>query len=182
MLCQACGKNPATTHVKTIINGELTEYSLCADCAQKMGYGNLFPGFGMNVGSLLSSFFGPQISSSPSLEVQRCPGCGSSFEDIARAGRVGCAECYHTFYDRLLPSIQKIHGNTKHCGKHPSGSMLKVKPEEGLQVMIENKVPSGETLLEEKRRLMKEAVEAQNFEEAAKLRDEIKELERGDQK
>ena len=56
MLCQACGKNPATTHVKTIINGELTEYSLCADCAQKMGYGNLFPGFGMNVGSLLSSF------------------------------------------------------------------------------------------------------------------------------
>ena len=48
--------------------------------------------------------------------------------------------------------------------------------------MTENKVPSGETLLEEKRRLMKEAVEAQNFEEAAKLRDEIKELERGDQK
>ena len=44
MLCQACGKRPATTHVKTIINGELSEYSLCAECAQKMGYDNFMSG------------------------------------------------------------------------------------------------------------------------------------------
>ena len=57
MLCQACGKNTATTHVKTIVNGELAEYSLCAECAQKMGYGNLLSNFGFNFGSLLGSFF-----------------------------------------------------------------------------------------------------------------------------
>ena len=42
MLCQSCGKRPANTHIKTIINGELTEHSLCSECAQKMGYGNSF--------------------------------------------------------------------------------------------------------------------------------------------
>ena len=42
MLCQSCGKSPANTHIKTIINGELTEHSLCSECAQKMGYGNSF--------------------------------------------------------------------------------------------------------------------------------------------
>lgn len=168
MLCQACGQNTATTHVKTIVNGELTEYSLCAECAQKMGYGNLLSNFGLNFGSLLGSFLGE--STPPVITTVRCPGCGSSFEDIAHSGKVGCAECYHTFYDRLLPSIQRIHGNTKHSGKRPSGSMLQVQPEATLQV-------KQETELERKRRELKEAIESQNFEEAAKLRDEIKVLE-----
>ncbi len=172
MLCQNCGKNTATTHVKTIINGELKEYSLCADCAQKMGYGSLFSGLGWNIGNLLGGFFGDTPAAS--LNTVRCPGCGSSFEDIAQSGKVGCAECYHTFYDKLLPSIQRIHGNTKHCGKQPSGAALQVKPAEQLQV-------KPETELERKRRLLKEAIEVQNFEEAAKLRDEIREMEGGKQ-
>lgn len=168
MICQACGKNTATTHVKTIVNGELAEYSLCAECAQKMGYGNLLSNFGLNFGSLLGSFFGE--STPPVISTVRCPGCGSSFEDIAHSGKVGCAECYHTFYDRLIPSIQRIHGNTKHCGKRPSGSMLQVQPEAKLQI-------KQETELERKRRELKEAIEVQNFEAAAELRDEIKALE-----
>ena len=42
MLCQNCGKNPATTHIKTIVNGKLTEYDLCSECAREMGYNNFF--------------------------------------------------------------------------------------------------------------------------------------------
>ena len=57
MLCQSCGKRPANTHIKTIINGELTEHSLCSECAQKMGYGNSF--FPSNTfDQFFSSFFG----------------------------------------------------------------------------------------------------------------------------
>lgn len=175
MLCQACGKRPVTTHVKTIINGELTEYALCAECAQKMGYGNLLSNFGLNFGSLLGSFLG---DSKPAvIGTIRCPGCGSTYDDIANSGKVGCAECYHTFYDRLIPSIQRIHGNTKHCGKRPSGSMLQVRPETSLKIKPE------ESELEQKRKKLKEAIELQNFEEAAVLRDEIKAMEqKGEEK
>ena len=172
MLCQACGKRPATTHVKTIINGELTEYSLCSECAQKMGYENLMSGLGLNFGSLLGSFFGD--SAKRPMETVRCPGCGSSFEDIAQSGKVGCAECYKTFYERLIPSIQRIHGNTKHCGKHPGGAMLQISPQQQLA--------NPETELQRKKRELQEAVEAQNYEQAAVLRDEIKELEGGEKK
>ena len=58
MLCQACGKKTATTHVKTIVNGKLTEFHLCPDCAKQKGYNNLFSGWSMDLGNLLGSFWG----------------------------------------------------------------------------------------------------------------------------
>lgn len=171
MKCQACGKNTATTHVKTIINGELTEYSLCPDCAQKMGYGSLMSSFGLNFNSLLGSLFG---DSAPAIGTERCSGCGSSFDEIAHSGKVGCAECYHTFYEKLMPSIQRIHGNTRHCGKRPTlEKALRVQPETKMTVPPEN-------LLDKKRKEMQIAIEKQDFEQAAVLRDEIKALQKGD--
>lgn len=50
-------------------------------------------------------------------KVVRCPKCGSSFNDIVREGRVGCAECYKVFYNELKPSLQRIHGQIRHSGK-----------------------------------------------------------------
>lgn len=170
MICQACGKHPATTHIKTIVNGELSELSLCSECAQKMGYDNIFGNWGLNFGSLLGSFFSDHAEEIP--DTIRCKGCGSSFEDIAQSGKVGCAECYHTFYDRLIPSIQRIHGNTKHCGKNPN---LTVQSD---CTAIAKK---SQDELEDLRNQLKEAVEVQNFEQAAVLRDKIKELEGGEQ-
>ncbi len=116
MLCQMCGQHPATTHIKTIVNGKLTQAHLCADCAKKQGYGNLFADWGSGFGSLLSGFMG---SAAPARQVTRCPGCGASFEDITRSGKIGCAECYHTFRGQLLPIIQRIHGTAQHKGKVP---------------------------------------------------------------
>ena len=171
MLCQACGKHPATTHVKTIVNGELSECALCAECAKKMGYGDLFGDWGFHFGALLGN---PLGKSEPLPHSVRCPSCGASFEDIAQAGKVGCAECYHTFYDRLIPSIQRIHGNTTHRGKRPGSAALVVRGEHAIQA-----VPQEE--LEIKRRKLQDAIKEQRFEEAAVLRDEIKALEEGKQ-
>lgn len=168
MLCQMCGQHPATTHIKTIVNGKLTQAHLCADCAKKQGYGNLFADWGSGFGSLLSGFMG---SAAPARQVTRCPGCGASFEDITRSGKIGCAECYHTFRGQLLPIIQRIHGTAQHKGKVPGSSALRVTDTNNKIVAVE------ETPLEEKKRLLKQAVEAQDFERAAVLRDEIKELE-----
>ena len=168
MLCQMCGQHPATTHIKTIVNGKLTQAHLCADCAKKQGYGNLFADWGSGFGSLLSGFMG---SAAPARQVTRCPGCGASFEDITRSGKIGCAECYHTFRGQLLPIIQRIHGTAQHKGKVPGSSALRVTDTNNKIVAVE------ETPLEEKKRLLKHAIEVQDFERAAVLRDEIKELE-----
>ena len=168
MLCQMCGQHPATTHIKTIVNGKLTQAHLCADCAKKQGYGNLFADWGSGFGSLLSGFMG---SAAPARQATRCPGCGASFEDITRSGKIGCAECYHTFRGQLLPIIQRIHGTAQHKGKVPGSSALRVTDTNNKIVAVE------ETPLEEKKRLLKQAIETQDFERAAVLRDEIKELE-----
>ena len=67
MLCQNCGKNPATTHIKTIVNGKLTEYDLCSECAREMGYNNFFKEMDFGFGNLLGGFIG-----APAVKGKRC--------------------------------------------------------------------------------------------------------------
>ena len=87
-----------------------------------------------------------------------------------RDGRVGCADCYRTFYDRLLPSIQRIHGKIKHSGK-----VSNTAPAEPAIETVEKKI-------EKLKAAMNDAVAKQDFENAAKIRDEIKALEGGETK
>ena len=160
MLCQSCEKRQATTHIKTILNGELKEFNLCPECAAKLGYGSFFGNIGLDLNKLFGSFMDGFISEkSP----KRCQCCGSSFEDIAKAGKVGCAECYNTFYEELLPSIQRIHGRTSHTGKlaHSAGTEVKIRSE-----------------ISKYKAELEKAIKAQEFEKAAELRDRIKELEK----
>ena len=166
MLCQSCGKNQANTHIKRVINGELTEYMLCEKCAAKLGYSNIFEnfGFGFDFDNLLGSFFANNEPQLMPMGNKRCDFCGSSFEDISNTGKVGCAKCYDTFFDQLMPSIKRIHGNTKHAGKFGSKSG-------GKESALKSKIQA----LNEK---MKVAISEQNFEEAAKIRDELKNLKK----
>lgn len=167
MLCQSCGKNQANTHIKRIINGEeLTEYMLCEKCAAKLGYSNIFEGFGFDFNNLLGSFFTNGEPKLTPLSNKRCDFCGSSFEDISNTGKVGCAKCYDVFFEQLMPSIKRIHGNTKHSGKCASAA--------GEENIIKNKIQS----LNDR---MKIAINEQNFEEAAKIRDELKNLQEREQ-
>lgn len=162
MLCQNCGKNEATTHVKRIINGETAETHLCAQCAAALGYEAVFPSFGLNLGNLFGGFFGDMPVSRLSNKVIRCEKCGCSFDDIAKSGMVGCADCYKTFYDKLLPTVQRIHGRTEHQGKFPQGASEEVKQAHRLAELREE---------------LNKAIDEQNFERAAQLRDEIKGME-----
>lgn len=163
MLCQSCGNNLATTYVKTVVNGELSEYALCADCAKKLGYTDIFSDFGINFGTLLGNNYEHNEA-----ENTQCPFCGATFESIAKSGKVGCANCYKVFYDRLIPSIQRIHGNTVHRGKRPGSAALILHPRSELKV-------EGRDLSLKENELEK-AIKEQNFEYAAVLRDEIKAL------
>ena len=166
MLCQHCKKHEATTVVKTMINGQYTEYRLCPDCAHELGYDTMFPDFAADFGGLLSSFFSnalPAVSGAT-----HCKSCGSTLNDIKRTGKVGCADCYETFFSELLPTIRSVPGNTEHKGKRPGDVAYTVSEEQTEE--------NADKLAQLKTQL-KQAIEKENFERAAQLRDEIKELE-----
>ena len=168
MLCQHCNHNEATTHVKSNINGKVTEYMLCADCAEKMGYGNLFSDFHTEFGSLLGSFFSSALPARTG--ATRCPVCHSTYNDIADSGKVGCANCYETFFDELMPTIRRVHGNTEHTGRRPKAFH---SPKE----IKEEKVQQSENKADKLKAELDEAIKTQNFERAAEIRDELKGME-----
>lgn len=161
MICQNCNKNDATLHMKRIINGSAAEVHLCSDCARSLGYGEAFSGFGLGFGHLLGELLSSgEVGSANSM---RCPACGKSFEEIAEDGKMGCAECYAVFYDRLLPTLNKIHGKSSYMGSKPQ--------------MSGDTRGSGANL-DELKIALSEAVERQDFELAASLRDRINDIVR----
>lgn len=162
MICQNCEKREATTHLKRIVNGKTEEYHLCAGCASKLGYGDIFTSFDLGLGGLFGNLFTQGQSLLGGETVARCEKCGATYRDISETGKVGCADCYELFAERLAPSLQRIHGKTRHCGKVPGTG-------------VQNDMRSR---LEEMREKLARAVEAQKFEEAAKLRDEIRAAEK----
>ena len=78
---------------------------------------NAFSDFGFGFSDMLSSFFEPVGIGALSNSVLRCEKCGCSFNDIVKSGKIGCADCYETFYDKLMPSIERIHGRTPPRGQ-----------------------------------------------------------------
>lgn len=172
MLCQHCKKNEATTHVKTVINGEYAEYMLCPDCAHELGYDSMFPDFTSDFGGLLSSFLSNALPARSG--AARCKLCGSSLNDIKRTGKVGCAECYDTFFSELMPTIRNVHGNTEHKGKRPGAVEYTVSEDDNKPA---ESAKSAEDKANALRAELKQAIADENFERAAQLRDEIKGLE-----
>lgn len=173
MKCQHCNKNEATTHIKKNINGQKEEMHLCADCAKELGVMDEFrmPTMSEMFGdSFLGNFLGAGVAAMNSLAgVDRCSSCGSSFNDIVNSGRIGCADCYEKFEDKLEPSIRKIHGKTKHVGKFISYSDDETKKEE------KPRKSELDTLKDQ----LKSAIDEQRFEDAAVIRDKINALQEG---
>lgn len=160
MLCQKCGKNAATTHIKTVINGKVTEQNLCGYCAAKNGYSGFSTG---PISNLLASMLGQSLQLADVEPTRRCSCCSATFADIAETGKVGCAECYKEFGDELLPYLKRIHGSVRHNGKI-----------RGRKEMI---VTDNSDKLSELKSKLASLVAAEKYEEAAVVRDEIKKAE-----
>lgn len=168
MLCQECGKKPAKLHFTKFVQGEKTEFHICEVCALEKGEG--IPGLsnGFSIHSLLSGLidFNPPPSpsglSSPP-KPSRCERCGLTYAQFSKLGRFGCSNCYEEFADKLDPLFKRIHGNTVHSGKIPKrvGYPMKTKRE-----------------IEQLRRELTRLIEREDFEGAARTRDQIRDLER----
>ena len=166
MLCQNCKQHQATTHIKRIVNGRAEEIYLCPNCAKASGLG--LPDFGLHLSDLFSGFMAQSQLLGQQAPAARCGLCGSSLHEIAKSGRVGCAQCYEAFYAQLEPTLQRIHGSLEHAGK---------TPEDGNPELRTRK--ERERKLTGLREQIAGAVKEENYEEAARLRDEIRRMEEG---
>ncbi|MCD5405517.1 MAG: UvrB/UvrC motif-containing protein [Desulfotomaculum sp.] len=167
MLCEKCNKKSATVHLTQIVNNKKTEMHLCEECANKSSFISHTKSFGFEPEFSFQSFLSDLIGSDyvfSDKSAASCPKCGTSQRDIAKGNLLGCAKCYDTFKEQLLPVIKRIHGTTQHVGKVPEERT------------------AGKTKLVKKLRdlksLLKDAVSKEEFERAAKIRDEIKALEK----
>jgi len=161
MLCEKCGKNPATTYVKRTVNGKTTEQHLCAACAATQGWGSMWNEFGLDLNSFWGNLFAEPATRALA-DTVRCECCGRSFAEISKSGKVGCPSCYAIFYDRLLPMVQRLHGKTRHVGKIPEAGSEEARRAQELDGL---------------KKQLAEAVEKQEYETCATLRDRIRELE-----
>lgn len=166
MLCEKCGKNQANFYYKQTKNGHTTEKHLCSECASKMGLGFDFGGmFSYDDNDFFNEFLGGMFEQEKPkiVSASACPYCGTRLGELLQSGKVGCANCYKEFRNALMPTVRKIHGNVVHTGKVPGSSGVKH------ELTKEEKIRS---LRDE----LNKAIEKQEYEKAAELRDKIKEL------
>ncbi len=172
MICQECGEKQATLHFTKIVNGEKNEFHICESCAREKG--EMIPGTanGFSIHNLLSGLlnFDPAVSGSgltaggmgAKQQVLRCEHCGLTYSQFSKIGRFGCSQCYDHFSNRLDPLFKRVHGNTYHNGKIPKRS--------GGEIQIKRQI-------EDLKRELQYSIEKEEFEQAALIRDQIRQLE-----
>ena len=166
MQCDICGKKKATVHLTEIVDEQMSELHLCEDCAREKSV-QMEQQFGL--ADLLAGLtdFGKQAKEVEKVKL-KCQGCGLGYDEFRKSGRLGCSQCYKSFREHLGVLLKKIHGSSQHLGKTPVHAPIPVKSKiDGLQDL--------------RNKLLK-AIQDENFEEAARLRDHIRELEKKGEK
>ena len=161
MKCNRCPKM-ATLHITEIVKCEAQELHLCEDCAKQYlneGAEQQAPGTG---GGLIKAGSAGEAELTE-MDKLVCPTCKLTFREFRNQGRLGCSHCYLAFQEELLPLLENIHGETQHCGKFP-----KRAPDDSQK----------QYQLIKLRNDLRVAIAEESYEQAAKLRDQIQELER----
>ncbi len=186
MLCDNCGRREANVKYSENINGRKKFLNLCEECSKKLGINHI--GFNMPID--FSSFFGELIEDFATPEFMpllkemkalKCESCGYTFEEIANTGKLGCGNCYEVFEERLDPIIRRIQGANHHIGR--IGKIIDNKINQKIEKQPnkkENKSEESkkENQLEKLQQELKQAIKEERYEEAAKIRDEIKKQEK----
>ncbi len=188
MLCDNCGKREANVRYSENINGRRKELNLCEECSKKLGISHM----DFSIPIDFSSFFGEFMEDFATPEFMpllneikalKCNNCGSTFEEIANTGKLGCGNCYDVFEERLDPIIRRMQGANRHVGR--VGKVIDSKIDEKItnQSIQKEKKPNPlennkkEEQLQKLQEQLKQAIKEEKYEEAAKIRDEIKRIE-----
>jgi len=155
MICQRC-QNEAVVHLTEMVDGRSRERHLCADCARQAGLAlpDAPPDLGLDsvLQNLIAKHVGELVGD---LAESSCPDCRLRYMDFRTGGRLGCPHDYRVFRDGLLPMLQRFHGATRHVGKRA-------------------RARGGASQRLRLRSQLRQAVAREDYEEAARLRDQIR--------
>ena len=163
MQCESCNQRPATVHITQIINNKKREINVCEHCAgklQQQSWGSS-PQFDLHhfLSGLMGSDYSQIVKGKAELS---CPKCGISHDSFIKGGLLGCAQCYETFQNQVIPLVKRIHSTAQHTGKVPERTGGRAKTLKQIRTLKTS---------------LQEAVNKEEFERAAKIRDDIRALE-----
>jgi protein arginine kinase activator len=157
--CDLCGKSEGTMKVRQLDkDGNATEISICAECARERGFTEVEK-LKANVGEIIAELKN-RIDAGDAKLV--CGSCGLSYAEFKKQGRLGCAECYTAFHDQLVPLIRRIHDAVQHVGRTASGGRKQAQLKMNIQKL---------------RDALSGAIQDEDYEKAAALRDQLRRTE-----
>jgi protein arginine kinase activator len=163
MICELCKEHEATVHLTQVIDGSIKKLHLCEECAAKSGIDVHGPIsitdilLGMGIKPKESDLVEAGAAAGPAAE-RVCPKCHMRRTDFKKTGRFGCDACYEAFADELPPLLKAMHRSEQHVGKVPAEQSVRVR---------------AVTELASLEQALKKAIDAEQFEEAARIRDQI---------
>ena len=163
MICERCGKEEASVHLTRIINGKKEEIHLCEKCAKNSSQLNKDEN-NLSFQSLLSGMLNHNLSIQNSSIFNNnyndltCDNCGMTYQEFTQKGLFGCEKCFGAFNEKLDSLFKRIHGNLLHAGKRPISIQQKLETESEINELKDE---------------MQIAVDKENFEKAAEIRDKI---------
>ena len=173
MLCDNCKNRQANVKYTQVINGVKKEMNLCEECSQKLGITNNWSmpiDFSSFLGDFMSDYtqaFSPLLTDTKSI---KCSKCNRTYDDFIETGKFGCDHCYDVFSNNIDSLLKRIQGSNRYIGKRIKNSNIK---DEKNEIIIDDKKEKIRKL----KLKIKELEKLEKYEEAAKVRDEIKKLE-----
>jgi len=167
MLCEKCLQREAVVKFTQVIGNEKTTLNLCKTCAEKQGLSNPLVDISKVFGKIIIAILGEHVASQTDEDVKKmdegadCERCGLLWSDFKKTGRLGCSHCYDTYMEQLKVLLRRLHGSNKHIGKQ-------IKKEK-------SEIPDSLDTLQKR---LKKAIEKEEYEVAAEIRDRIRELKR----
>jgi protein arginine kinase activator len=163
MICENCQERIASVHFTQVVNNKKVEMHLCKQCAKEKGHISL--DLTIDINDFLKGIFGIG-NSSPYYNLGplslSCDKCGMSYEEFQKSGKFGCAKCYETYGDGIKPLLKRLHGSIEHHGKAPK---------------LTSESCSVSKEIESLKALLQKAIEKEEYEKAAEIRDKIKSME-----
>lgn len=157
--CEICGDQDAIIHVQQIIGNEIIDLHLCGECAGEKGISANNDKIELSLANLFDGLLATRESGKRRTENAECPECGTKLKDLRKKGRVGCTECYSVFRREINRYLENMSGSARHTGKIPK-QLLRFK-----KILIDREVLKNR---------LKDAVDREDYETAAVIRDKIK--------